>query len=50
MNRRDWQDAYGEAPEAFHRRLLEALDRGLLTREEMEACAARVLQFILKLD
>lgn len=26
MNRRDWRDAYGEAPEAFHRRLLEALD------------------------
>ncbi len=33
MNRKDWQDAYGEAPEAFHRRLLEALDG--LEEEEM---------------
>lgn len=31
-------------------RLMEALQKGVLTREEMEACAARILELILKVD
>ena len=31
-------------------RLLEALDQGCLTRQEMDACAERILEMILKID
>ena len=31
-------------------RLLTALEKGLITREEMEVCARRILEMILKLD
>lgn len=34
----------------FPEHLMEALDRGLLNREEMNVCAARILELILKLD
>jgi len=34
----------------YPERLLEALEKGCLTREEMNACALRVLQLILKVD
>ena len=34
----------------FTERLLEALDQGILTRQDMEICAARVLQLILKVE
>lgn len=34
----------------YPQRLLLALEKGLLTREEMETCARRVLELILKLD
>ena len=34
----------------YPHRLQEALDKGLITREEMEVCAKRVLELILKLD
>jgi len=34
----------------YPRHLKEALDKGLLTREEMEICAKRVLELILKID
>ena len=31
-------------------RLLEALEKGLISREEMYVCAKRILEMILKLD
>ena len=34
----------------FPDRLMEALDKGLITREEMNVCAKRVLELILKVD
>lgn len=34
----------------FPERLLQAKEAGLLSREEMEACARRILQLILKID
>ena len=34
----------------FPERLLEAMDRGVLTRQEMEICAKRILNLILKID
>lgn len=34
----------------FPERLLEAMEKGVLSREEMEICAARILEMILKLD
>ncbi len=34
----------------FPDRLLEALDKGVLTRKEMEICAKRILELILKID
>lgn len=34
----------------FPERLLEAVDKGVLCREEMEVCARRILEMILKLD
>ena len=34
----------------FPEKLLKAKEEGLLTREEMEICAKRILQFILKID
>ena len=34
----------------YPERLLEALEKGCLTREEMDACALRVLEMILKID
>ena len=34
----------------YPERLLEALEKGCLTREEMDACALRVLKLILKID
>jgi len=34
----------------FPDRLLEALEKGALTREEMEVCAKRVLEMILKIE
>lgn len=34
----------------FPKRLLEAKEKGLLTREEMEACGERILELILKVD
>lgn len=34
----------------FPKRLLEALDKGILTRADMEICAKRVLELILKVD
>lgn len=34
----------------YPERVLEALDKGLITREEMAVCARRVLELILKLD
>lgn len=34
----------------FPERLLEAMEKGVLSREEMEVCAGRILEMILKLD
>ncbi len=34
----------------FPERLMEALDKGILTRADMEICARRILELILKLD
>ena len=34
----------------YPERLMEALNRGILTRKDMEICARRVLELILKLD
>ncbi len=34
----------------YPERLLEALEKGCLTRKEMDACALRVLKLILKID
>lgn len=34
----------------FPERLLEAMEKGVLSREEMEICAGRILEMILKLD
>ena len=34
----------------FPERLMEALDKGILTRRDMEICARRVLELILKVD
>ena len=34
----------------FPERLLEAMEKGVLSREEMEVCAERILNMILKLD
>ena len=34
----------------FPQRLLEAMEKGLLVREEMEICARRILGLILKID
>ena len=34
----------------FPERLLEAKEKGALTREEMEICAKRILALILKID
>lgn len=34
----------------FPERLLEAMEKGALTREEMEICAKRILRLILKID
>lgn len=34
----------------FPERLMEALEKGILTREDMEICAKRVLELILKVD
>lgn len=34
----------------FPERLMEALDKGILTRKDMEICARRVLELILKVD
>lgn len=34
----------------YPQRLLEALEKGLITREEMYICAKRILEMILKLD
>ncbi len=34
----------------YPERMLEALEKGLITREEIAACARRVLELILKLD
>jgi beta-glucosidase len=34
----------------FPKRLLEALEKGIITRGEMEICAKRVLELILKID
>jgi len=34
----------------YPERVLEALEKGLITREEIAACARRVLELILKLD
>ena len=34
----------------FPARLLEAKEKGALTREEMEICARRILGLILKID
>ncbi len=34
----------------FPDRLLAAMEKGVLTREDMEICAKRVLEFILKID
>ena len=34
----------------FPKRLKEALDKGLITRADMDVCAKRVLELILKID
>ena len=34
----------------YPERLLEAIEKGCLTRGEMEACAERILNLILKID
>ena len=34
----------------FPERLMEALDKGILKRQDMEICARRILELILKLD
>ena len=34
----------------FPERLLAAMEKGALTREEMETCAVRVLELILRMD
>ena len=34
----------------FPERLMEALDKGIITRKELEICAQRVLELILKVD
>ena len=34
----------------FPERLLEAMEKGALTRDEMEICARRILGLILKID
>ncbi len=34
----------------YPKRLLEAMEKGCLTREEMETCAKRILGLILKMD
>lgn len=34
----------------YPERVLLALEKGLLSREELQACARRVLELILKLD
>lgn len=34
----------------FSERLMEALEKGILTREDMEICAKRVLELILRVD
>ena len=34
----------------YPERILEALEKGLVTREEIAACARRVLEMILKVD
>lgn len=34
----------------YPKRLLEAMERGILTRKEMETCAKRILELILKVD
>ncbi len=34
----------------FPQRLLEAMEKGALTRQEMEVCAQRILGLILKID
>lgn len=31
-------------------RLLEAMEKGVLTRAEMEVCAKRILELLLKID
>lgn len=34
----------------YPERLLEALEKGLISREEINACVKRVLQMILKIN
>lgn len=34
----------------YPEQLLEAKEKGLITREEMEICAKRILELILKID
>ena len=34
----------------FPERLLEAVENGLLTRQEMEDCGKRILELILKIE
>ena len=34
----------------FPERLLEAMEKGALTRNQMEICAGRILGLILKID
>lgn len=34
----------------FPERLMEALNKGVITRKELEICARRVLELILKVD
>ena len=34
----------------FPDRLMEALEKGAVTREQMEICAARILKLIMKME
>ena len=34
----------------YPQRLIQALEKGLITRQDLEVCARRVLELILKLD